>query len=380
MRFKAKRLIIIFLFFFFTQLLFSENPKVLKSSENPVYGNLNLKLRKDLILGEEAKGPYLFASVSGIEVSDKYIYVLDSRMAKVNVYNLRGGFVREIGRKGEGPGEFMLPNSFCLSPKKDIYVYDLMSQRLSVFDQEGKYKNDLKIEKILSGKFYVDENGYIYSIFSEPESEIGLNMYINFAKFDPKGKEEKVFYKISQLKLIGFEEKGRKGNLLYDHPYMPHLYFTNIYKDNFALMDSMKYKIIIFSKEGEVLLRILKDEKGSKVTGKEREIALSEERTGIPKELQKYATFSETRPFSSNLLSDEKGRIYVERFKLVTEKGGPFIYDIFNSKGEYLYRLSLDFKIELIKNGYIYTISTNEETGEIKIIRYRIENWNEIKF
>jgi len=68
MRFKTKRLIIIFLFFFFTQLLFSENPKVLKSSENPVYGNLNLKLRKDLILGEEAKGPYLFASVNGIEV------------------------------------------------------------------------------------------------------------------------------------------------------------------------------------------------------------------------------------------------------------------------------------------------------------------------
>jgi len=200
-----------------------------------------------------------------------------------------------------------------------------------------------------------------------------------FGKINLTEKEENIFYKTFQFAKIKLEGREIKGFLIYDHPYMPHLYFTNIYKDNFALMDSMKYEIIIFSNEGEVLLRILKDEKGSKVTGKEREIALSEERTGIPKELQKYATFSETRPFSSNLLSDEKGRIYVERFKPVTEKGGPFIYDIFNSKGEYLYRLSLDFKIELIKNGYIYTISINEETGEIKIIRYKIENWNEIK-
>lgn len=127
-------------------------------------------------------------------------------------------------------------------------------------------------------------------------------------------------------------------------------------------------------------MKILKEERNSKATRKEREIALSEKRTGIPKRLQKYATFAETRPFCSNLLSDEKGRIYVERFKPVTEKSVDFTYDIFNARGKYLYRLSLPFKIHLIKNGYIYTISTNEETGEIKIIRYRIENWNKIDF
>ncbi|RLE01671.1 MAG: hypothetical protein DRJ11_09130 [Candidatus Aminicenantes bacterium] len=142
----------------------------------------------------------------------------------------------------------------------------------------------------------------------------------------------------------------------------------------------MKYEIILFSKQGDILLRILKKEKSSKVTQKKKEIALSKERTGIPKELQKYATFSKTRPFSSNLLSDEKGRIYVERFKPVTEKGTSFIYDIFNREVKYLYRLSLAFKIDLVKKGYIYTVFKNEETGEIKIIRYRVENWPEIKF
>jgi hypothetical protein len=378
MRFKIKGVIIILLVFLVNQFLFSGNPQILKSPANPIHGKLNLKLEKDLVLGEETPGPYLFSSINGIEVSDKYIYVLDSKMAKVNVYDLKGRFIREIGRKGEGPGEFMIPGSFYLSDKGDLYIYDLQRKRISVFSHEGNFKRDFIVEETFSlpMKFYVDEKNYIYTILIEFSP---TEIFLNFVKMDSGGKVKKIFYKTSRLTLIPFESKGMKGNLFYEHPYMAHLYFTNISEDNFALMNSMRYEIILFSKEGDILARILKDERDSKVTGKEREIALSKEKSGIPKELQKYATFSDTRPFCSNLSSDENGRIYVERFRPVTEKGKTFNYDIFNSKGEYLYKLSLDFKIDLIKDGYIYSVSINGDTGVCKIIRYKIENWNEIK-
>lgn len=375
---KWKKFIIISLVLLINQILFSENPKIIKSSDNPILGNLNLKFKKDLILGEETEGPYFFASIKGIEVCYKYIYILDSKMAKVRVYNLKGKFIRDMGRKGQAPGEFMIPSSFCLSAKGDIYVYDLMTDRMTIFNSEGSYKRDFIIEEIHPRKFYIDEKNYIYTTFEKFDLE-NLDMNINFAKLNPEGKVEKIFYKTFRLKLIPFKEKRRSGNLFYEHPYLPFLYFTYTPEDNFVLMNSMRYEIILFSKKGDVLLKILKEEKSSKVTKKEKEITLSKERTGIPKELQKYATFPETRPFCSNLLSDEKGRIYVERFKPVTEKGASFTYDVFNTKGEYLYRFSLDFKINVINNGYIYTVSINEETGNIKIIRYKIEKWNEIQ-
>lgn len=379
MEFKIKRITIILLFIFIRQFGFSENPKIVKCPNNPIHGNLHLKLKKDLILGEETEGPYFFASVNGIEVSDKYIYVLDTKMVKVKIYDLKGKFVRDIGKKGEGPGEFMIPSSFCLSANNNIYIYDMMRRRMTIFNSNGDYKRDFLMGEIFPRKFYVDEENYIYTTFEKfyPENS---NINMIFAKLNPEGKVERIFYKTFRLKLISFKGKGRAGNLLYEHPYLTYLYFIRTPEDNFVLMNSMKYEIILFLKKGDVLLKILKEEKGSKVTRKEKEIALSKERTGIPKELQKYATFSETRPFCSNLLSDEKGRIYVERFKPVTEKGGGFNYDIFNTRGEYLYKLSLPFKINLLKNGYIYTVSINEETGEIKIIRYQIENWNKIKF
>ncbi len=143
----------------------------------------------------------------------------------------------------------------------------------------------------------------------------------------------------------------------------------------------MKYELILFSKDEDFLSKIVKEEKPIKVTKKEKDAVFSEYlQKAVPKHLHKYVTFSETRPYCSNILSDEKGRIYVERFKPVPEKGRPYTYEIFNKNGEFLYTLTLNYKIDLIKNECIYTISTHEETGQIKIARYKVENWDKIKF
>ncbi len=383
MEFKSKRLITVLVILFISKFVFSENPKILKSSNNPVHGNLNLQLKRDLILGEEASGPYFFASVKGIEQRDRFIYVLDPRMAKVRVYDMKGKFTRDIGGKGQGPGEFMLPGWFSLSVNGDIYIYDLMTRIMSVFNNEGNFKRAFKMEKILyfpKGSFYVDENDNIYALFDEFESETDLKDFTHFAKFNSEGKLEKIFYKTLHFMGIVEESGGSKYRLIYENPYMSNLYFTTLFsKGIFVLMNSLKYELMNLSRNGEILVRIVKDEKSTKVTLKEKEAVFSKELSGIPKHLQKYATFSETRPYCSNLLSDEKGRIYVERFKPVTDKSSSYTYDIFNSKGEFLYKLTLNFKIELIRNGYIYTVSTDEEKGQIKIIRFRVENWNEIE-
>ena len=85
MEFKIKRFIIILLVLLTSQLLFSENPQIINSPNRPIHGDLHLKLKKDLILGEEAQGPYFFASVNGIDISDKYIikgHITDETVAK----------------------------------------------------------------------------------------------------------------------------------------------------------------------------------------------------------------------------------------------------------------------------------------------------------
>jgi hypothetical protein len=70
---------------------------------------VSIKLEKELTLGEgaNAKEP-LFQSVRSFRVDGRgNIYVLDSRAPKLIKFGSDGAIVFSIGRKGQGPGEFM---------------------------------------------------------------------------------------------------------------------------------------------------------------------------------------------------------------------------------------------------------------------------------
>ncbi len=79
----------------------------------------------------------------------------------------------------------------------------------------------------------------------------------------------KIFYSAFYFLLVYFEIEGRKGNLFYDHPYNSHVYFANIQENILVLINSMKYELILFSKDGNVLSKIVNDEKPLTLTKEE---------------------------------------------------------------------------------------------------------------
>jgi len=55
------------------------------------------------------------------------------------------------------------------------------------------------------------------------------------------------------------------------------------------------------------------------------------------------------------------------------------LVDIFSKDGIYLYQMNWTFIPALIKNGFLYEVSVNEEIGDVKVIRYKITNWSKFK-
>jgi hypothetical protein len=53
--------------------------------------------------------------------------------------------------------------------------------------------------------------------------------------------------------------------------------------------------------------------------------------------------------------------------------------NIFSKDGYYLYKTFLPFSPDIVKNGVLYDRFTSEETGEVKIKRYKVKNWDQIK-
>jgi DNA-binding beta-propeller fold protein YncE len=75
-----------------------------------------------------------------ILISDGYI---NSRVAK---FNKNGDWVGQWGRPGNGPGEFNTPHSIATDAHDNIYVADRGNRRIQVFDHNGSFIREMKID------------------------------------------------------------------------------------------------------------------------------------------------------------------------------------------------------------------------------------------
>lgn len=75
-----------------------------------------------------------------IFISDGYI---NSRVAR---FDKNGDWVGQWGEPGKGPGEFNTPHSIAADAHGDIYVADRGNRRIQVFDHDGSFLREMKIE------------------------------------------------------------------------------------------------------------------------------------------------------------------------------------------------------------------------------------------
>src|SRR5689334_5192712 len=73
-------------------------------------------------------------------ISDGYI---NSRVAKVDK---DGNWLKSFGEPGNKPGQFNTPHSIAADAKGNIYVADRGNRRIQVFDGEGNFQREIKID------------------------------------------------------------------------------------------------------------------------------------------------------------------------------------------------------------------------------------------
>ena len=79
-------------------------------------------------------------SEGNIFISDGYV---NSRIAK---YDKNGDWVKQWGQAGKGPSEFNTPHSIAADAQGNIYVADRGNRRIQVFDPDGKFLREIKID------------------------------------------------------------------------------------------------------------------------------------------------------------------------------------------------------------------------------------------
>ena len=137
------------------------DPYRLVSLERPTeIGTLTQTLEIGVEDGPES---YLFGLIADIAVgSDGIVAVLDSQVPIVRLYDPSGVFLRNIGREGDGPGEYRNPVSVLLAEGGRVLV--CQNRGINTYSNEGELEHSVRLGFgycILTGK---EDGGAIVSV------------------------------------------------------------------------------------------------------------------------------------------------------------------------------------------------------------------------
>ena len=103
-------------------------------ASGPVLGQTpEWSLRRGVAIGSVDDPVYGLSEVRGVLADADHVYVLLGQEGKVRVFTRAGEFVRDLGGRGEGPGELMMPSSMGWRGSR-LWVADVGLRRFTLLD------------------------------------------------------------------------------------------------------------------------------------------------------------------------------------------------------------------------------------------------------
>ena len=358
--------------------------KVIKNPGEPLYGEIVFELEEDLSIGREDDDNYYFYGIVMVAVdSEDNIFVLDRENCRIQKYDKNGEYLQTIGRQGQGPGEFQAPQ-FLRRLHVDSLdtLYVLESGRIHAFDTKGNFKKVITLNMNIFLLIGIDDGGNILAQANSRKQE-EITRDIIFISSEEKRIKTIASYPFPLPPMI-------RGKIALGNPYAPRLFSCPLSKGRGIYGYSQEYRLFVINSSGEAEFIIEKESPQLPITKKVKDMLVDrymenqrrrKNGTMLSKsEVEKGYVFPENKPFYTRIYCDEKDRIYVLRFKSPFEKEKSEIYDVFNKEGYYLHKVTMpSIPIHAIKNGRIYSVRFDNDTGVARIIRYKIKNWEKME-
>lgn len=186
-------------------------------------------------------------AVVDVKLTDDYIFV-QSADERLLMYDKNGEFIRQIGFKGRGRGEYTSLQDFDILPgKEEIYLSELMSDNILVYSFRGEFLRKISLQNypyasdfavkndghLLFLAFYGDHKGlyetdadgnFIKMIYTLPQDYMSYNTYDVFSHIS-----------VDEIGCMGFEDEDYIYHIKGDSVYRPYKVKTDIVMDHDAL-------------------------------------------------------------------------------------------------------------------------------------------------
>jgi hypothetical protein len=112
---------------------------IVKLAGRPVHAGV-ATLVPEISIGQiEGADEYMFGEVTELAVgTDGSIYIYDRQVPALRKYDANGKFLRNIGRRGSGPGEYLNGGGLAIGQDGRIYLWDTGNWRINVYSAAGE--------------------------------------------------------------------------------------------------------------------------------------------------------------------------------------------------------------------------------------------------
>lgn len=360
-------------------------------------------LVEDLRIGRsEGPSEYLFGGIVGIvQHPDGTIFIADRQVLTIRRYDAAGNYLHDIGREGQGPGEFQVLQSIQLLPDGNLVAWDPRGRRVTVFTPEGDWVSDFIADSGLHTSWptlWTDFDGNIYVLGMDLES-------------DPEGRRAPLFLKYSpdgELidRIIGPPEEADSGSMVLSSREGFLRNFTTSTETTLARSGHLvaghngDYSFEI--RDGEQVLvavehdwqpvRLQAEERAQWTARQDELVQRFQERppSGFANvQMPEFAPVPATKPAYMDLWSGQDGTIWVRRYAEARERTDlpprtdgrpPFnwwqrpTFDVFDLEATFLgiVELDNDTRVRWFHSDYIWTVRGDENDEDVAV-RYRVE-------
>jgi hypothetical protein len=379
------------------------------------FDTLAVRLVEDLRIGV-VDGPeeYQFHQIRGITVDALgRIFVSNGGSRSVRVYDREGRWVRDIGRRGSGPGEFER-----ISPpavwRDSLGVYDPGSRRFALFDTAGQHLASWSMVSANGSTAYPLKGGpagWTVWITETPDpsashvegtitrdtirlGHVDLRELAEAVESGPAG-ETALEGAVAWPTIPRNWAQGDRGIVGWIELFAPDRSWALDDAGRIYLSTGYPYRIDIFDETGQHVRRITRAFQERPVTDAD-----------VAEYLSRYAAALEPGPYAEDqlrnarqsaatyraeyfgatgsLLASRNGEIWIERLDVIFAYGnhafmpgfvrGPRYWDVFDAEGKYEFTIRLPdrFTARWIDHRSVIGV-LRDDNGVEHVVRYRLE-------
>jgi hypothetical protein len=325
-------------------------------------------LEQDLLIGKtEDEGADVFGKIEAFAVSATgHIFVLDGQAQDIRQFDERGKYLRTLGRRGSGPGEFEAAYGIAFDPRGNLWVADLGLRRYTVFDSSGKL---LRFQRTpmagfappWSGLFDVEGRLYDWDVGISNDGRIRLTAL----RIDTLGQ-------IDTIPFLGYHIPLVKGWPPLDTAFIARTVAQRDPKGRLWSGNMQNYRFALHSSTGDTLRMIERAFEPLAVQPAEKDAILERykngplrfERSDIPDHRLAIESFGFTR--------DGHMLVRVVNPPAAQET----VFDVFDDEGRYLGQLRVPLRLNAwpapqIHGEHLLGIALNDLNVD-QVVRYRI--------